>query len=390
MTKYNIVEMGYFLKNKNKKIKYEEANLLNYKRISKIDFSGKIHLKNNVPSKTDMIEVENGDLIISGINVAKGAIAVLENHDKALATIHYSSYEYNKDLVDIDYLKYFFKSDTFGEILKQSIKGGIKTEIKPKRFLKLKIPLPPLCIQKEIAQKAKLLDKNIEILEQKNKQMILFCNMYFKNISKLLLLQFHNYQEYYLKDIISFGPKNGFSPQAVNYKTNVKNLTLSATTSGFFIHGLYKYVDCAIPDDSYLWVKNGDILIQRGNSIEYVGISAIYKGADNQYIYPDLMIKIRANENIVLSEYLQIFLNSLDVRNYFKENASGTSGSMPKINHKILLNTKILVPNIEEQHKYINCYNYISKYIKVINDKLENNNKLINLLNKAIQQEIIN
>ncbi|WP_251555053.1 hypothetical protein [Neobacillus muris] len=88
-----------------------------------------------------------------------------------------------------------------------------------------------------------------------------------------------------LQDIILEPPKNGYSPKGVDYPTSTKNLTLTATSSGFFKEEHFKYIEEEIPENSYLWLKKGDILIQRSNSLEKVGISCIYDGNDNAYIF---------------------------------------------------------------------------------------------------------
>jgi type I restriction enzyme S subunit len=85
-------------------------------------------------------------------------------------------------------------------------------------------------------------------------------------------------------ELLVFGPKNGYSPRAVNYETPVRSLTLSATTSGTFKGEHSKYIDEHIEGDSNLWLQDGDILVQRGNTIEYVGVSAVYHGENNAYI----------------------------------------------------------------------------------------------------------
>lgn len=121
-----------------------------------------------------------------------------------------------------------------------------------------------------------------------------------------------------------------------------------ATTSGIFDISQIKYVDIDVHKDSYLWIKNGDILIQRSNSIEYVGVSAVYKGKNYKFIYPDLMMKIHPIEN-VLPDYLHAMLMSEDIRMYFRDNASGTSGSMPKIDQKIVMNARVPLVDIENK-----------------------------------------
>lgn len=59
--------------------------------------------------------------------------------EDVLATIHYSFYEFDKNEIDIDFFKLFLKSKKFKEIINSQIKGGIKTELKSKNFLPLKI-----------------------------------------------------------------------------------------------------------------------------------------------------------------------------------------------------------------------------------------------------------
>ena len=162
------VEIGSFLKERGDRFKPEEANTLDLKRIEKIDFQGKIHVTDHKSTKTNMILVKKGDLVISGINVEKGALAVYEEDKDALATIHYSSYVYDENQVDIEYLKWFLKSRTFQDIVKEQVGGGIKTELKPKNFLPLKIKLPGLDEQIDIARKIDDVARKINDLSETN------------------------------------------------------------------------------------------------------------------------------------------------------------------------------------------------------------------------------
>ena len=153
-----------------------------------------------------------------------------------------------------------------------------------------------------------------------------------------------------LGTLIEEKPSNGYSPKGVPYSTNVKNLTLSATTSGYFKADAYKYVDIEIPSDSKYWLKHNDILIQRSNSRELVGTACIYTGKDNEFIYPDLMMRIRAMNSIDI-RYIDLVLKAPFSRRYFTSSASGTSDSMPKINQTIVTNTFVPLPPIEEQRR---------------------------------------
>jgi 5'/3'-nucleotidase SurE len=52
---------------------------------------------------------EMPDLVISGINVEKGAMAVYTGEEDITATIHYSSYSFDESTTDIEFLKSFLK-----------------------------------------------------------------------------------------------------------------------------------------------------------------------------------------------------------------------------------------------------------------------------------------
>src|SRR3990167_4490746 len=149
MGEWKRVKISQFLKEREGRYDPDDKAVLGLKRLNKIDFSGEIHLSDK-GSKTDMIIVEPGDLVISGINVSKGALAVYHGKEPITATIHYSSYVFDERQIDIDYFKRFVRSQSFVQALKDQVKGGIKTEIKPKHFLPLEIHLPDIESQKEI------------------------------------------------------------------------------------------------------------------------------------------------------------------------------------------------------------------------------------------------
>ena len=155
-----------------------------------------------------------------------------------------------------------------------------------------------------------------------------------------------------LANLLVGKPRNGYSPRAVEYKTSVKSLTLTATTSGRFKGEHFKYIDEEIPLESHLWLHPGDILIQRANTLESVGISAIYDGPPSTFIYPDLMMKAKAND-LVETKFLHYLLLSEPVRRHFRDNATGTAGNMPKINQPTVLSAPATWPSREEQTEIV-------------------------------------
>ena len=78
-----------------------------------------------------------------------------------------------------------------------------------------------------------------------------------------------------LGELLEEKPRNGISRKPVEYETGTKTLKLSATSSGTFDGSQCKYLDLNVEQDSHLWLKDGDILIQRANSLELVGTAAV-------------------------------------------------------------------------------------------------------------------
>lgn len=151
-----------------------------------------------------------------------------------------------------------------------------------------------------------------------------------------------------LGSLLEEKPRNGISLKPVDYETKAKTLKLSATSSGTFDGTQIKYLDLEVEIDSYLWLREGDILIQRANSLDLVGTAAVYMGADLEFIYPDLMMKCRT----VFSEstyFVHHVLSATITRNYFKKKASGSAGNMPKINQDTVTHALVPLPPLTEQ-----------------------------------------
>lgn len=155
-----------------------------------------------------------------------------------------------------------------------------------------------------------------------------------------------------LGDVIVAGPRNGLSPRPSAREDAPRAVTLSATTSGTFDSSHFKRVDANIGPDSEFWLRPNDLLFQRGNTPEYVGMAAIYDGPPGEFIFPDLMIRVRLSPEVNL-RFVHLFCVSPAARNYFSEKATGAQKTMPKINQTILRALPLPLPPLAEQHRIV-------------------------------------
>lgn len=429
------VKIGSFLKERKVKLKPQVANYSGLQRIEKIDFSGKIYLS-PIQTNTDMILVKSGDLVISGINVEKGALAIYTGTEDVLASIHYSAYEFDDKKIDIDYLKWFLKSNIFKKLLLKQTGSGIKKEIKAKNLLPLEIHLPSLAQQHKIVRQIQGVADYIQGVNQQIRQQTKYADMLRQSIlqeavegklcqqdpndepASILLKKIKAEKENLiaqgkikkqkplppvsgeekpfalpkgwewcrLGEILYEAPRNGYSPTKVDRETNTRVLTLTATTSGILDLRQYKYIEDTISESSFLWIKQGDLLIQRSNSLDYVGTACLCDVIVKGYIYPDLMMKANIS-NKIDSYYVVYYLKSFFARQYFKAYSTGTSNSMKKITQDVVSKALIALPPVNEQKRIVDKANKLFTLYHEMNDELLQAKKYASQLMEAVLQE---
>jgi len=219
--------------------------------------------------------------------------------------------------------------------------GSTFPSITAKDLASLKIPLPPLEVQQEIVAEIegyqKVIDGARAVLDHYRPHIPIHPD----------------WPMVELGEIIQDKPKNGYSGKPVSHATNLKVLSLSATTSGTLDLTQFKFLDEHIPEDSPCRCKRGDIYLQRGNTKELVGTAALFDADGANFVYPDLMIRVRANEEKILTHYLLHALQSDSVRLFVTRNAVGAAGNMPKINQGIVERIPIPLPPLATQQQIV-------------------------------------
>ena len=84
----------------------------------------------------------------------------------------------------------------------------------------------------------------------------------------------------------------------------------------------------------------------------YVGMAALYDEGDDEFIYPDLRMRIQLSPHVI-PEYVHAWLVCPDGRAYFKRNATGAQGTMPKVNQATVAQAPIPLPPFAEQRRIV-------------------------------------
>jgi type I restriction enzyme, S subunit len=301
---------------------------------------------------------------------------------------------FNKDRLYSDWVKLFLNSSWFQDplfLVSRSAQNGFNKD----EVFSRPVPLPPLNEQRRIvstieqltdrSHKARAALEDLPKLIAQFRQSVLAAA--FRGDLTADWREENSDDEWQitiLDEIIHGKPRNGYSPKPVDFPTSVKSLTLSSTTSGIFKPEHFKYINEDVSRDSYLWLVPGDILLQRGNTLEYVGTSAIYTGELFEFIYPDLMIKLQIVKEKALPEFIHYQLSSEATRKYFKSHATGTAGNMPKINQKIVMETPIFLPSLKEQLEIMKKIKQMFDGIELLQNICMESKEELNQLDRSI------
>lgn len=440
------VKISSFLSERKDRFKPQEANKLGLKRVNKIDFSGNIHLVEHKPTRTNMILVKKGDLLISGINAEKGAIAVYEYDEDAIATIHYSSYSYDKSKIDIEYLKWFLKSNVFKQILIDQAGNGIKSELKPKKFLPLEIDLPSLTDQKKMVKRLQAIEQELEDLNELNERNESLINKLRQSFlhdavqgklteewrkgnpdaesANVLLdrIKAEKYQlikekilkrEKILPEVTQketffelpekwtwarFGNVIRFMAYGTSQKTNEDSNNVpvfrmgNITSDGKLDLNNFKYISPEHKDLPKLYLDDGDLIFNRTNSYELVGKSAVYNQGPNKYTLASYLIKVTPFTDYVDSYYLNNYIISPFCRKEQIEPQITAQTNQANFSGSKLKNIILPLPPLEEQKVIVEKVEYLLSHCdeleKQITTNKENAEKLMQYaLSEVLGQE---
>lgn len=130
-------------------------------------------------------------------------------------------------------------------------------------------------------------------------------------------------------------------------------------------------------------VKGGDFLVSRGNgSLRLVGRGGLVPESPSAVAFPDTLIRIRVDPELVRSEYLKLAWHSSGVRSAIEAQARTTAG-IYKINQRDLTELRIPVPGLEEQDILVAEANRRLKRIKELGHALEQCQSVAGVLERA-------
>lgn len=321
------------------------------------------------------LEVNTGDIVMTCAGPrARCGVPALVRATRARLILSGKMYRFRPDsrLMLDRYLEYFLLSPIAQEQI-EGMKTGISDSglnLTHGRFFKLVVPVPPIAEQKRIADEIERRLSHVDAAERSLRHAQ-------KTLAGARVALIHatctselgsppdrpdcpgsaiearpalapgsptlpkDWSWYRLGDILREPLRNGRSAATADGADGVRTFTITAVTQRDFGRHNTKVAVGDAADFADLFVKDGDILIQRSNTPDLVGSAALYRGPHDVAVFPDLLIRIRVLESIE-PEWVEMVLRWEHTRRFLRSIASGLSGSMPKIDQGKI--SQVLVP----------------------------------------------
>jgi type I restriction enzyme S subunit len=166
------------------------------------------------------------------------------------------------------------------------------------------------------------------------------------------IIERNNWQDVCLSEVI-LDMRNGLSPKPTVAPPGNRILRISAVRPGLLDLNDHRYLVVAEKDAALYALKQDDLLFTRYNgTLDFVGVCAAVKQDAEGYVYPDKLIRVRVNTNMVLSQFIELTFGCSSVR-YQIENFVKSSAGQKGISGADLKRTRFLLPSLTEQTEII-------------------------------------
>lgn len=303
------------------------------------------------PSRARQL-VHSGDTVFSTVRPYLRKIAWLpESFDGEIASTGFCVLR-PTSAIDSRFLYFTVTRQAFLDEVIAKQRGVSYPAVRPAEVLEVPIPLPPLPEQHRIVE---VLEDHLSRLDAGIANLAsakLRAKMLHRKRPDPAATEF-GFPRRVLKSLLREPLRNGHSGRVTQSGSGIRAVTLSAVTRNEFSERYTKLTDTSKSKAESLWLEDGDIFVQRSNAPELVGTSALYRGPNDWAIFPDLLIRVRSDEDEVLPEYLAEVLRSDSVKAYFRRSARGLSGSMPKISQGTIEEVVVPLPTIARQQQWV-------------------------------------
>lgn len=187
-----------------------------------------------------------------------------------------------------------------------------------------------------------------------------------------------------LGELILNGPQNGLYKPSKFYGEGVKIIRIDSFYDGKILSfDNLKKVDISTDEKNRWQLYENDILINRVNSIEYLGKCAHVKMLSEDVVFESNIMRLSIDTTKISPEYLTLFLCSAAGIKELRKNAK-LAVNQASINQTDVKNCKLTLPTLTAQHEIVRRVEQLFAYADTIEKQVNNALTRVNSLTQSI------
>ena len=343
---------------------------------------------------------KSGDITLSHINSIEhvGKTALITDamlplvHGMNLLRLRFFEI-YTPDLFQLYSQTYQYKNE-----IRSRINMAVnQVSINQKQLSSLEIPLPPLSEQQRIVERieelfAKLDEAKEGLQEVADSFAVRKAAILHKAFTGELTKQWRlengvsdeSWEESNLGSFIACGPQNGLYKPKSSYGDGIRIIRIDAFYDGVIEQwDELKRLRLDENEIECYSLNLNDILINRVNSMQYLGKSALVRELKDICVFESNIMRLSVDESRIYPEFLISFLNSQMGLNELRKNAK-QAVNQASINQQDIKNVIINLPALSEQHEIVRLIDDLLARERAAQQAAEQALASIDLMKKSI------
>ena len=358
----------------------------------------------NKPSRANRIS-EINDILQARMKETNKALIIEDNLNNKLFSTGFMQYRIISNTLHSKFLYYYIKSDNYLNQRDEYATGSTQISLNDMNAKKIIISLPPLAEQKRVAIKLDAVLPRVEKLKERLQKTQEIIKQFRKSVLNAAVTgklteewrkkkEFDSWETTNLESIISSGPQNGLYKSQEYYGTGTLILRIDNFYDGFVNSwNTLKRINLTNKETESYQLSNDDIVINRVNSMAYLGKSALIRNLVEKCVFESNMMRFTVKKEKVNPEFLIKYLNSKLGLNELRKNAKHAV-NQSSINQNDVKSTILNIPPLEEQHEIVRrvealfgLADKLEKRLSIIIERVEDLGKSV--LAKAFRGELV-
>lgn len=262
------------------------------------------------------------------------------------------------------FLANYLRSNEYWQYIGGASAGIALANVNASSLAKLNVPVPPMAEQKRIADKLDTVLTRVDAVSARLARVAPLLKRFRQSVlaaatSGRLTSEWREsnamhqpWRDMTLGSLIE-DMRNGLATKPDESPAGKKILRISAVRPGVLDTTDHRYLTADEVDARIYNLRKGDLLFTRYNgSLEFVGVCALVSEDLPEYVYPDKLIRVRANTAVVLPKFIEIASAEAEARAQiegFVKSSAGQKG----ISGSNLKSLRLSVPPLEEQAEIV-------------------------------------